>query len=56
MLLTPLISHVKKVVSHRAKTLSKTRKYINSKCALSIYKQTILPLFDYSVVFFINIM
>ena len=48
MSLSPLVSHVKKVVTNRAKTLSKIRKYITSQCALSIYKQTILPLFDYS--------
>ena len=48
MSLTPLILHGKKVVSNRAKILSKIRKYINSRCAVSIYKQTILPLLDYS--------
>ena len=48
MTLLPLISYVKKVISNRAKTLFRIRKYINSKCALSIYKQTILPIFDYS--------
>ena len=48
MSLLPQISHVKKIVSNRSKTLIKIRKYINSKCALAIYKQTILPLLDYS--------
>ena len=48
MSLSPLLSHVKKVVSSKAKTLMNIRKYINTTCALSIYKQTMLPLFDYS--------
>ena len=48
MTLSPLVSHVKKIVPSKIKTLVKIRKYITTKCALSIYKQTILPLFDYS--------
>ena len=48
MTLSPLISHINKVVSNKAKTLFKIRKYITTKCALAIYKQTILPLFDYT--------
>ena len=45
---TCLVSHVKKVVSSKVKALSRIRKYITTKCAISIYKQTILPLFDYA--------
>ena len=45
MLLQPLPSHVKKIVSSKV-TLSRIRRYITTNCAISIYKQTILPLFD----------
>ena len=48
MALTPLVSHVKKMVSNKIKILVKIRKYITTKCALAIYKQTLLPLFDYA--------
>ena len=48
MILSPLVSHVKKVVSNKVKTLYKIRRYTTTKCALAIYKQTILPLFDYA--------
>ena len=48
MILSPLVSHVKKVVSNKVKTLYKIRRYITTKCVLAIYKQTILPLFDYA--------
>ena len=48
MTLQSLISHVKKIVTSKVKTLSRIRKYITTKCAISIYKQTILPLFDYA--------
>ena len=36
-----LISHVKKIVSSKVKTLSRIRRYITTRCALSIYKQTL---------------
>ena len=48
MILQPLISHVKKIVSSKVKILSRIRRYITTECAISIYKQTILPLFDYA--------
>ena len=48
MLIQPLMSHVKKVISSKVKILSRIRKYVTTKCALSIYKQTIPPLFDYA--------
>ena len=48
MSLAPLISHVKKVVSNKTRTLVKIRKYITTSCSLAIYKQTMLPLFDYA--------
>ena len=48
MSLSPLISYVKKTVSNKIRTLVKIRKYITTNCALSIYKQTIFPLFDYA--------
>ena len=48
MTLQSLISHVKKIVTSKVKTLYRIRRYITTKCAISIYKQTILPLFDYA--------
>ena len=48
MTLSPLVSHVTKVVS----TKVKIRKYFTTRCPLAICKQTILPLFDYAVFFY----
>ena len=48
MTLQPLFSHVKKIVSTKVKTFTRIRRYITTRCAISIYKQTILPLFDYA--------
>ena len=48
MSLKPLLSHVKKVTTTIIKVLYKIRKYLNIFSALAIYKQTIMPLFDYS--------
>ena len=48
MTLQPLLKHVKKIVTNRLFSLRKIRKYINEKAAVSIYKQTILPIMDYS--------
>ena len=53
MSLSPLISHVKKIVSTKISTLFKIRKYITTRCALSIYKQTILPLFFIMLAFYL---
>ena len=39
---------MKKIVTSKVKTLYRIRRYITTKCAISIYKQTILPLFDYA--------
>ena len=36
------------LVTSKVKTLYRIRRYITTKCAISIYKQTILPLFDYA--------
>ena len=44
----PLLSHVKKVTCAKIKTLHKIRRYLNKDTALAIYKQMVLPLFDYS--------
>ena len=46
--LTPLLSSVKKTVSMHLFKLRKLRKYVSQECAVIIYKQTILPLLDYS--------
>ena len=47
MTLTCLVSTTKKTVLNRLFNLRKLRRYITEKCALAIYKQTILPVFDY---------
>ena len=46
--LTCLLSAVKKTVSTHLFKLHKLRKYVSEECAITIYKQTILPLLDYS--------
>ena len=48
MTLTPLLSRVKTLVSNKIYTLVKIRNLITTTCALTIYKQTILPLLDYA--------
>ena len=48
MSLLPLLSRLKSVISRKMYSLVKIRDLITTKCALTIYKQTILPLFDYS--------
>ena len=48
MSLMPMITRVKNVISNKIYSLAKIRDCITLKCALTIYKQTILPLFDYS--------
>ena len=48
MSLGPLIKSVKKRVSNKVFMLRKIRKYLNFDSALCVYKQTILPIIDYS--------
>ena len=48
MSLRPLLSDIKKKVNNKIFLLRKLRRYIDTKSALLIYKQTILPFFDYS--------
>ena len=48
MTLQPLVSHVKKITSCKIKTFSRIRRCITTQCAVTIYKQTIMPLFDYA--------
>ena len=48
MTLSPLIKKVKKIVTSKIYSLSKIRNIINMKLKLTTYKQTILPLFDYT--------
>ena len=48
MSLTDLVSDVKKKVIGHLFKLRKLRKFITQFCAISIYKQTILPLLDYA--------
>ena len=47
MNLTSLVSDVKRKVTGQLFKLRKLRRTITQFCAISIYKQTILPLFDY---------
>ena len=48
MTLSKLLSDIKKSVLNKLFNLRKLRFYINEKTSLSIYKQTVLPIFDYS--------
>ena len=48
MCLTDFLADVKRTVSNRLYNLRKLRYYITEKSAVSIYKQTILPVFDYA--------
>ena len=48
MSLTPLVNNVKKRTGDRIFQLRKLRKYMNVHAAILVYKQTILPIFDYS--------
>ena len=48
MTLSCLLSDVKKSVLNKLFNLRKLRYYINEKSSLAIYKQTILPIFDYA--------
>ena len=48
MSLKPLLSHIKKITTSKLGTLYKVRKYMTIDSALAIYKQMIMPLFDYS--------
>ena len=48
MSLLPLYKRTIKIVSNKIFLLRKIRKYIDYNTAISIYKQTILPMFDYS--------
>ena len=48
MTLTPLFTKIKKRVSNKIYMLSKIRNNIDIQCALTIYKQTMLPLLDYA--------
>ena len=47
-MLTPLFSKVKKRVSNKIYMLMKIRNNSDTQCAIAIYKQTILPLLDYT--------
>ena len=48
MSLLPLLSKLKTIVTSKIYSLIKIRDLITTKCAISIYKQTILPILDYS--------
>ena len=48
MSLIPLVKNIKKRVNSRIFQLRKVRKYMNVHAAILVYKQTILPILDYS--------
>ena len=48
MNLLSMLTRVKNIISNKIYGLAKIRDLITTQCALTIYKQTILPLFDYS--------
>ena len=48
MNLTSLLNGTKKSVVNKLFNLRKFRHFITEKCALAIYKQTILPVLDYA--------
>ena len=48
MFLLPLYKSTTEIASNKLFLLRKIRKYIDYHTAISIYKQTILPIFDYS--------
>ena len=48
MSLVPLLSKLKTRVVNRIYSLVKVRNLINTQCAVTIYKQTILPILDYA--------
>ena len=45
--LKPLLSNVKQKITSKIKTMHKIRRYIDNNSAIAIYKQMVLPLFDY---------
>ena len=47
MTMSPLLKKVIRIVSNKIYSLAKIRNTINMKCALTIYKQSILPLLLY---------
>ena len=48
MFLQPMLKQVKKSLTNKVYSLRRISKYINDRAAISIYKQTILPIIDYS--------
>ena len=48
MTLQPLLKHLKMSLTNKIFGLRKIRKFLTEKAAVSIYKQTILPIFDYA--------
>ena len=46
--LIPLLKHVKKIVNNKLFALRKLRKYLTNQAAFLVYKQTIMPIFDYA--------
>ena len=48
MTLQPLLKNIKKRVNNKLFSLRKLRKYLTEAVAILVYKQTILPIFDYA--------
>ena len=50
MTLSPLFSKVTKTVTNKIYNLTKIRNFVDVKCAILIYKQTILPLLGWLLI------
>ena len=48
MTLSPLLSKLKSRIVNKTYSLVKLRNMITTQCAITIYKQTILPVIDYA--------
>ena len=48
MTLFPLFKNIKKRVNNKMFTLRKIRKYLTENASVLVYKQTIMPIFDYA--------
>ena len=49
----PLAKQVLKQTAHKVFLLSKVRRFLTSKAAISVYKTKILPYFDYGDIFYL---
>ena len=54
MTFQPLAKQVLKQTAHKVFLLSKVRRFLTSKAAISVYKTKILPYFDYGDIFYLS--